>query len=304
MPLWLALTLAAAAGQNLRSSVQKHLTGRLGTGAVTWVRFGFGWPFALAYLFGIAALSGLPIPAPPPVFFTYATVAALAQVGAQALLIALFSYRNFAAGSAYARVEPVFAAMLAPALLGETIGPGAAFGIGVSVAGVVLVSLSDDVSARGILAALRTRAAAMGLGSALLFGASAVLYRGAALSLDVAPMPGWDAMLRGAATNSYAILLQTVLVGAWLSLREPGEWRAVAAAWRPALLVGFVGATVSLGWFAAFALQQAAIVKAVAQVELILAIATSALIFRERVRGSEVAGAALIGAGVVALLVV
>ena len=308
MPLWLLLTLTAAAGQNLRSSVQKHLKGRLGTGSVTWVRFGFGWPFALCYLFGIAAASGFALPSPPPVFFAYATVAALAQVGAQALLIALFSLRNFAAGSAYARVEPVFAAMLAPALLGDVIGWGAAFGIGVSVAGVVLVSLSDDLSPRGVLAALRTRAAGMGLASALLFGLSAVLYRGAALSLDVADadgvIGGWSAMLRGAATNSYAIVLQTVLVGAWLTWREPAQWGRIAAAWRPSLLVGFVGATVSLGWFAAFALQQAAIVKAVAQVELILAILTSALVFRERVAGTEIVGACLIGAGVVALLAV
>ena len=301
MPLWLLLTLGAAAGQNLRSSVQKHLKGRLGTGSVTWVRFGFGWPFALLYLTLILALTGLPLPVPPPSFYAFAVTGALAQIGAQALLIALFSLRNFAAGSAYARVEPVFAALIAPALLAETIGPGAAFGIGVSVVGVVLVSLADDVSPRGVLAALGTRAAAMGLGSAVLFGLSAVAFRGAALSMGPVATGG-EAMLRGAVTNSFAILLQTVLVGAWLTAREPAEWRRIAGAWRPSLLVGFVGASVSLGWFAAFALQQAAIVKAVAQVELILAVLTSALVFRERVRGTEIVGAALIGAGVIALL--
>ena len=301
MPLWLALTLAAAAGQNLRSSVQKHLKGRMGTGAVTWVRFGFGWPFALLYLTLIVSVTGREVPAPPAALFAWASAGALAQIGAQALLIALFSLRNFAAGSAYARVEPVFAALLAPALLAETIGPGVAFGIGVSVVGVVLVSLGDDASPCGIARALGTRAALMGLGSALLFGLSAVAYRGAALSLGPVADDA-DAMLRGAMVNSFAIVLQTVLLGAWLSAREPTEWRRIAQAWRPSLLVGWVGATVSLGWFAAFALQQAAVVKAVAQIELVLAVLTSWLVFRERVRGVEVAGAALIGAGVILLL--
>ena len=301
MPLWLALTLFAAFAQNLRSSVQKHLKGRMGTGAVTWVRFGFGWPFALLYLTVIVTATGQAIPQPPPSLVAWAVVGALTQIGAQALLIALFSLRNFAAGSAYARVEPVFAALLAPALLGDAIGAGVAFGIGVSVTGVVLISLGDDLSPLGIARALGTRAAVMGLGSALLFGLSAVSFRGAALSLG--PVDGGaDAMLRGAMVNSFAIVMQTVLVGAWLSLRTPGEWRNIRAAWRPSLLVGWAGATASLGWFSAFALQQAAVIKAVAQVELVFAILTSWLVFRERVRPVEVAGAALIGAGVVLLL--
>ena len=302
MPLWLALTLLAAFGQNLRSSVQKHLKGRMGTGGVTWVRFGFGWPFALLYLTLIVLVTGQSVPVPPFALFGWAVVGALAQIGAQALLIALFSLRNFAAGSAYARVEPVFAALLAPALLAETIGPGVAFGIGVSVVGVVLVSLGDDLSPGGVFRALGTRAALMGLATALLFGLSAVSYRGAALTLG--PVEGGaDAMLRGAMVNSFAIIFQTVLLGLWLTARNPGEWACIRAAWRPSLLVGWAGATVSLGWFSAFALQQAAIIKAVAQVEIVFAILTSWLVFKERVAPSEVAGAALIAAGVVLLLV-
>ena len=301
MPLWLLLTLLAAFGQNVRSSVQKHLKGRMGTGGVTWVRFGFGWPFALLYLTLIVLVTGRDVPQPPPALFGWAIVGAFAQIGAQALLIALFSLRNFAAGSAYARVEPVFAALLAPALLAETIGPGVAFGIGVSVVGVVLVSLGEDLSPGGVIRALGTRAALMGLGSALLFGLSAVSFRGAALTLGPVESGG-DAMLRGAMVNSFAIVLQTVVLGVWLTLRDSGEWRKIRAAWRPSLLVGWVGATVSLGWFSAFALQQASIIKAVAQVELVFAILTSWLVFRERVTGSEVAGATLIAAGVILLL--
>ena len=301
MPFWLVLTLLAAFGQNLRSSVQKHLKGRLSTSSVTFVRFGFGWPFALLYL-GLALAAGARVEAAPgAVFALWVVLGSLTQIGAQALLIALFSLRNFAAGSAYARVEPVAAALVAPAMLGEWVSAAAWLGIAIGAVGVLFVSASDDLSPGAMLRALRTRAALMGLACATLFGVSANAYRAAALTMG-APEGALDAILRGAATNGTAIVLQSVLLAAWLTWREPEQWRRIAAAWRPSLLVGFVGATVSLGWFAAFSLQQAAIVKAVAQVALILAILTSALVFRERVRSTEIVGCALIGLGVLVLV--
>ena len=50
MPLWIPITIAAAFLQNLRSVVQKHLKGVMGTTGATFVRFGFGFPFALAFV--------------------------------------------------------------------------------------------------------------------------------------------------------------------------------------------------------------------------------------------------------------
>ena len=267
----------------------------------TLVRFLFGWPFALFYLALIAGVLGARVPTPGAAFALWTTLGALAQIGAQALLLMTFALRNFAAGSAYARTEPVAAALLAPAMLGDSIAPGVWLGIAVSVAGVLLVSMTDDVRPLALLRQLRSRAALLGLGSAALFGLSATAYRGAALSLGV-PETGLDGMMRGAMVNSSAIILQTILMSAWVTWREPEQWQAVRRAWKPSLLVGFVGATASLGWFAAFALQGAAVVKAVAQVEMVLAIATSAFVFRERVRASEVAGAGLIACGVILLL--
>ena len=301
MPFWLVLTLLASFGQNVRSSVQKSLKGRLSTGSVTFVRFGFGWPFALAFLVAIGLAGGEAEHAPGLAFVAWSIAAALAQIGAQALLIALFSHRNFAAGSAYARVEAVQAALLAPAMLGEGVSALAWAGIGLGAVGVLTISATDDLRPMALVRVLGTRAALMGLGSATLFGFSANAYRAASLTLG-APEAPLDALHVGATTNGFAIVFQTVLLGAWLTWREPEQWRAIAAAWRPSLLVGFVGASVSLGWFAAFALQQAAIVKAVAQVELVFAIITSALVFQERVRVREIAGMALIGLGVAVLV--
>ena len=47
MELWIPITIAAAFLQNLRSAAQKHLKSVMGTTGATFVRFGFGFPFAL-----------------------------------------------------------------------------------------------------------------------------------------------------------------------------------------------------------------------------------------------------------------
>ncbi|MGB1879250.1 MAG: hypothetical protein ACPHTD_00905 [Gammaproteobacteria bacterium] len=51
--LWIPLTIVAAFLQNVRSALQKHLKGELGTIGATFVRFGYGFPFAILYLVGL-----------------------------------------------------------------------------------------------------------------------------------------------------------------------------------------------------------------------------------------------------------
>ena len=41
MEIWVLITIAAAFFQNVRSAMQKHLKGRMGTTGATFVRFGF-----------------------------------------------------------------------------------------------------------------------------------------------------------------------------------------------------------------------------------------------------------------------
>jgi drug/metabolite transporter (DMT)-like permease len=90
----------------------------------------------------------------------------------------------------------------------------------------------------------------------------------------------------------------------WIILREPGELVKIRKAWALSLAVGFVGATGSFGWFMAMTLQQAAIVKALAQVEMLFTFASSVFIFKEQINRYEVAGCLLIVFGILALLLV
>ena len=58
----------------------------------------------------------------------------------------------------------------------------------------------------------------------------------------------------------------------------------------------------SFCWFTAFTLQNAAYVNALGQVELILSLFASVLVFRERVSRRELAGICVLGASILGLI--
>jgi drug/metabolite transporter (DMT)-like permease len=91
---------------------------------------------------------------------------------------------------------------------------------------------------------------------------------------------------------------------AWLRLREPGQISAVWAARRVALWIGLTSMGGSLCWFIAFTLQNAAYVKALGQVELILSVAATTLVFRETISVREWAGMAVLALSIVMLVLV
>jgi len=302
MELWIPITIAAAFVQNLRSGLQRHLRMRMGTAGATFVRFGFGLPVAFVLL-GLALwLTGTTPPATNAAFWVWVTTGAFAQITAQALLVIMFTRRSFAVGSAYSRTEPVQAVIFGLVLLGERAPPSVLLAIAISVAGVVVLTLArqpggDRLSGASPLPILFSTTALIGLTSGTFFGLSAVAYRAASLSL-----PGPNFMVQAGTTLCVAISMQTVVMLVWMLLRDRAELRRVADAWRIGALTGLAGALASFGWFSAMTLQQAGAVKALAQIEMLFAYATTVLVFREPVNRAEIAGCTLVAAGVIVLV--
>lgn len=300
MELWIPITIAAAFLQNLRSVGQKHLKGVMGTTGATFVRFGFGLPFAAFYVLLLNRIAGYAFPAMPPEFFGWVVVGGLGQITATFLLVHLFSFRNFAVGTAYSRTEPAQAALFGLVFLGETVTAGTLMAIAVSVFGVMLISVAHTaLTARNLVATTFSRTALIGLASGTCFGVSAVAYRAASLSLG-----GPNFTMQAAVTLLVVITFQTLVMAAWMLARDRAELGRIAAAWKPSLFVGFVGATASFGWFMAMTVQQAAIVKALAQIEMIFTFASSVFFFKERINRLETAGCLLIVGGILLLLLV
>ena len=298
MEAWIPITIAAAFLQNLRTALQKHLKARLSTAGATFSRFCFAVPLAFAYGAGVLLVEDSALPPGNPEFFVFCLIGSAAQILATALLVALFSYRNFAAGTSYSKTETVQTALFGAVVLGETMSGGALVGILVSLFGVILVSLArSQITARHLLTDLTARPALMGLASGALFGIAAVSYRAAALSLADGSV--W---LRAACTLASVIVLQTVMMSLYLVLREPGQLMAVLRSWRVTIWVSVTGLLGSICWFTAMTMQNAAYVRALGQIELVFTFMATTLIFREELRHAEVLGILLIVAGILLLL--
>lgn len=304
---WISLTIAAAFLQNVRSSLQVALKGRLSNAGASYVRFLFGLPPALLFLALAQRLAGAPLPEPDATFFVHACVGGLAQILGTVCLLMAATLRNFAVATAYSKTEPILAALFGVVLLAEPVGSAATLGIAVSVGGVIGMGFArstGSVEAPSRLAWLLDRGGLLGIGCGALFGLAAVSYRGASLALVVpsGDPGGFGFLLRSTTTLAFVLLFQTLVGGVYLAAREPGELRRVLAAWRPAALVGLSGAAASVGWFSAMTLQNAAYVRTLGQVELLFALASSRFFLGDRLSRGELLGIAVLLLGLVLLL--
>jgi drug/metabolite transporter (DMT)-like permease len=302
MELWIPITIAAAFLQNLRSALQKHLKGVMGTNGATFVRFGFGCPIAIMIVAVLHWSVGYALPPINTPFLVWMVLGGISQIAATFLLVHLFSFRNFAVGTAYSRTEPAQAALFGLIFLGETVTAATLAAIAIAVVGVMLISVArTPFSWPALFRSMTTETALIGIASGTCFGIAAVSYRAASLAL--APtLPEPNFAMQAATTLGVVIVLQTIAMLVWMLLREREEIGRIARAWRPALIVGLVGASASFGWFTAMTLQQAAYVKALAQVEMLFTFASAVFIFKERINRTEIAGCALIVVAVVALV--
>ena len=120
MELWIPITIFAAFMQNLRSSLQKYLKGELSTTGATFIRFAYAAPLALLYLWGVSAIGGLEIPSIHGEFVAFTIAGALSQIIATALLVYIFSFRNFAVGTTFSKTETVQTAVFGIFVLAQT----------------------------------------------------------------------------------------------------------------------------------------------------------------------------------------
>ncbi|MGH6683722.1 MAG: EamA family transporter [Pseudolabrys sp.] len=290
--LWAVFTLIAAAAQTARNAMQRELTATLGTVGATHVRFLFGFPFALIFLPGVMVFAGFSLPHPPLAFWPWVVAGALTQIAATATMLSVMDERSFVVAYAYIKTEPVQVALFGLIFLGDKIGILSGAAILIATAGVIVISLKP-----GAGSVSTTRSTVIGILSGSLFALSAIGYRGAILSLE---LPHF--VMAATFTLAVGLVMQAALLSAWLALRDPKVLRAIAKAWRPSLLAGFMGAFASEFWFLAFAIATAANVRTLALVEVLFAQGVTRFVFKQPTTKREGLGIVLVVIGV-ALLV-
>lgn len=284
--------------QNLRSVLQKALKGRLSTTGAAYSRFLYAWPFALLYLWALSEIGGYDLPRPNTQFLIYCALGGLAQILFTVVLLWMFSFRSFAVGTTFSKLEVVLIAAMGAVLLGDTVGPMALLAIAIGAAGTVLLSLTETkLTLGGLLRGMADKVTLVGLLCAALLGASVVFFRGAALALD-----GPDFIIAAAFALVVALIMQTLMMGAWFMLFDRAQLMQVLRHWRYAAPVGLVGMACSVCWFTAFTLQNAAYVRALGQVELVFTFLAGIFIFREKVARTELIGILLVVAAIFLIL--
>ncbi len=297
--MWVLVTLAAVVLQATRTSMQQKLRAHLSITAAGFVRYFYGAPIALGAVAVAVVAFGQSLPVPSAGFWLTVTAAGVAQIVGTVALIAAFDRRGFAVGTVYAKTEVLQVAVFSAVVLHEPLRVWGWVGAAVCVVGVGWLALVRRPEPETIAPTLFRLDAALGLG--LLAGAgfalASVWIRASSKSLGDHP-----AVFRALVTLAAMNTVQVLINGAQMLATNADDVRAVARTWRSSAVVGVLSVFGSAGWAIAVTLENAAKVRALGQVELLLTFAISHRFLGERHRRSEFAASALTVAGVAAVL--
>ena len=296
--LWIAIVLVAAALQTARNAGQKYLSGHLSALSATWIRFVFGLPFALMYLFLITTNTSFEFDIFNLGFLLPCGLAALCQLSGTAFLMILFRLRNFAIGSTYVRTEVVVAAFIGTIFFDEFVSLMDWVAIFISVSGVIVISvIKFNLGKQNSLKNFFDISAGIGLLSGLGFALGSFFIREASLSFE-----DDNFVLTAAITLVVVLSFQTIGLGLYIMITQPRQFYTIKKLWRPSLFVGFTSAIGSIGWFTAMTIQRIAYVKALAQIEFIFALCVSILFFGEKPTRQKFFGMSLVAIGILVLV--
>lgn len=293
--MWIPITLAAATFQILRTARQHELRRTLDVIPAGFVRYVYGFPFAVIAAVVTFGLFGAELPHPPLRFWPIIAGAGIAQILGTIALLRSFRMRDFAVGTVYAKTEVILVAVVSAIALGEPLSPLGWICAVVVVAGVAWLAAPDKIT--DVLRLAGDPAAFMGVLAALGFALAASGIRAASNSLGDAPT--WN---RALLTLTVMLGIQTLVNGVQLLATDRAGFRAVGSNWRLALPVGILSIAGSACWAVAVTLTTATAVRTLGQVELVLAFAVSAFWLREEHVRAEYLASAVVLTGVIGVV--
>ena len=273
--------------------MQSSLTASLGTLGATQVRFLYGLPFAVAFLFAVMVIGGEPMPLPQTKFLTFTTVGALAQILGTVLLLAAMRDRSFSVATAFAKTEAVQVALFGLLILGDHLSVTRGIAIVIATTGVFLIAVKPgDAWTADLL-----RPALYGIASGGLYAIAAIGFRGGILSLESGAY-----FVRASTTLVWSLGIQSTLLGLWMVAFQRDALVKSFVMWRQSLFAGFMGAFASQFWFLGFSLTSAANVRTLGLIEVLFAQVISRRVFAQVASPRELIGMALVICGVGMLL--
>jgi drug/metabolite transporter (DMT)-like permease len=300
--LWVVLAVTAAVAQTTRNAIAQSISSQISPALNSWSRFAFCLPFATVACGIVAYRDG--VPDLPPLFFAYCLATAISQLLGNVALIAAFRSGGFGESIVFHKLEVLIAALVGAFFFSEMPSAMGAAGIATCGVGVFWINLGREGDGRRWTRAFRLGrsgglallcAALLVLASFALKEANAVLYdANATIALG-----GFGAPVQ---TLFHTTWIEVVLLSIWVFRREPASFGHVALHWRRMLLIGSAGFSASLCWFWAYSLTLVAYVKAVGQIEALIAVALGIRLLGEKNLIRQLPGIFLVTAGILLVL--
>ncbi len=299
---WVAFSLAAVAFQTARNGLARSLSGRISPLLNSWARFAFTLPLAALLSGGIALREGWP--ALSGAFLLVCAGAAVAQLLANVALVSAFRLSNFAQSIVFHKLEVLITAVVGVLLFAERPSAQGWAGMLLSTAGVVAMSL-----ARGASGPLWRRALPADAGSLLSLTAAvgiviASFLAKAAVQAFRAANPDATGGLFEAVGHSvfHVAWIEVALLTAAVAAARPAEFRKVPVHWARMFWIGATGFAASMAWFWAFAVGLVAYVRAIGQIESVVAVVIALRVFQETQARRQIPGTALVVIGLALVL--
>jgi drug/metabolite transporter (DMT)-like permease len=292
---WLPFTLLAAVLQASRTSLQHRLRAILSVSGAGFVRYVYGAPLSIAAVIGMR-FAGVHIPTPPLRFWPTIAAAGVAQIFGTVFLIRSFDARNFAIGTVYSKTEVIQVALFSWVILGEPIKLLGWLAIAVCLAGVAVLG-SKGQSIATLAKSFGDRGARYGIAAGGMLGLAAIAIRAASKSLGDHP-----GIVRALVCLAAMNAIQTVLHGGYLARKEPDQIRKALVHWRSSAIVGVLSVSGSACWAIALTFGNAAQVRTVGQVELLVTFLIARLWLHDRHSRAEYIASGLVTVGVLTML--
>ena len=218
-----------------------------------------------------------------PDFVTYVILASVLQISFTLLFLYLLKFTNFLVGTALSKTEVIQIAFFEFIILKDYLNFYAILGIMISTIGVIIFSTKD---LKNIINSFFSRSTIVGLFCGTILALSVVFYRGSMEFLDFTNRNFDRALL----TLFAATIIQTSLITFYLLFFEISEFKKLKSNIKLSALAGLFGFSATISWFYSFSLVQAALVRAVGQIELLFSYISSRFMFKEKIKFIEIAG--------------
>ncbi|MEM5529931.1 DMT family transporter [Gammaproteobacteria bacterium AS21] len=290
---WVAFTLLAAFMQAIRTAGQKKIAKYISPLATTFVRYLFGLPFAVLYLYFVGADQYQTLSLTKGqqyIFLLYSTAASVSQILATLWLVKVLSFRNFAVGTSFAKTEAMQTALLGAVFFSAYLSIIGWFAVFLGMLGILIVSLPS----KGY--PIDKRVVCYGVLSGVGFALTSLWVREASLAL------GPNFIFNAALTLVYMVILQTIICFFVLYIKQHQQLKLIKQHVKLAVFVGATSALGSIGWFTAMTFQNAALVKSLGQIEFVFSVLITYFFFNEKISKKEYLGMLFILMSVLVLL--